>query len=275
MKLKQFPEDWDTFAKLGALVHASLSTPGHEKHLIYLDPGDPVPMRMAFLPSSGGRLFNMNLTRATFNSEESIDAFQFFAHLLENKTAKEWNNSTQGDPMQLLKTDRVFGNIAGPWFGKVLEAQIPEDAGKWRVAPFPRRRPDLPSTGLGGSCLVMPYNASNKPGAIELAKFMCTDDFAITYFSRVGSPPPIKSVWRNPLFDEPLPYFGDQSIYQVARRVIENSRPLQLLPNAEVVKNDFRWAMNEISTKGASSTKTLNIAAQRANETLRDESARN
>jgi len=268
LKLKEFPTNWKDFSRLGKAVYSPRTLRGHSQNLIYIDPEDPVPMRMAFLPASGGKLFSQDLSVATFDTPECIEALTFVHKLIGNHTAKEWNRGTQSDPMLLVKSERILAYIAGPWFCKILESQVPEQAGKWRVALFPTRRPEFPTTGLGGSCLAMPYNAANKEGAVKLAQFLASEEFAIAYFKRVGSPPPLREAWRNAEFDQPMHYFGDQKVYQVVRQAIDRGRPLQLLPNAQVMKQDFRWAMNEILTRDADATETLKIAVSRANEAL-------
>ncbi len=266
--MKEFPSDWENFAKLGKALHEQYGGRPDTPHLIYLDPEDPVPLRMAFLPSSGGALFDSEMKYARFDAPEAEAGFTYFAKLLQNGTGKVWNRSTMGDPFDLMKSNRVFGNISGPWFCKFLEVKAPEQAGKWRVAPFPRRSPVYPSSGLGGSCLAMPYNAPNKRGAISLAKFMSTDQFALAYFRRVGSPPPQITAWRDPVFDQPLPYFGGQRVYRVVRQVIDNARPLQLLPNAEVVKSHVRWALAAIAEDPTEAGVILKQAVERAQATI-------
>lgn len=264
----EFPRDWVDFKRLGEAVYVPPKPREIARHLIYLDPEDPVPMRMAFLPASGGSLFSKDFRRATFDSEESIAAFAYAAELIQDNVAKEWNQATQGNPMELVKSERIVGYIAGPWFCKLLESRAPELAGKWRVALFPKRAPEYYSTGLGGSCLAMPYNASNKAGAIALAKFLASPDFAIEYFERVGSPPPLRSAWHNPVFEQTFGYFGEQKVYRVVKQAIDDSRPLQLLPNDQVMKQYVRRSMYEIVARDAEATSTLRRAVEASNEVL-------
>ncbi len=266
--MANFPDNWDDFSRLGQAVYSPRTLRGYSQTLMYLDPEDPVPARMAFLPAAGGKLFTEDLSRAVFDQPDSIAAFSYMRDLIDNNTAREWNRGTQSDPMLLVKSERILTYVAGPWFCRVLENQIPEQAGKWRVALFPKRRPEYPSTGLGGSCLAMPYNAENKEGAVKLAQFLASDEFAIAYFKQVGSPPPLRSAWNSGEFDLPVPYFGNQRVFQVVRHAIDDGRPLQLLPNAQVMKQHVRWAMNMIITRDANATETLTLAAQRANQAL-------
>lgn len=268
LNMQNFPSDWQEFSRLGQALYSPRTIRGYSQNLLYLDPEDPVPMRMAFLPASGGKLFSNDLSRAVFDSPEAIAAFSFLNQLIDNATAKEWNRATQGDPMELIKSERILANIAGPWYCNILETRVPEQAGKWRVSLFPTRSPEYPTTGLGGSCLAMPYNARNKEGAIEFARFLASEEFALAYFERVGSPPPLRHVWNNAALDQEMPYFGGQKVFQVVRQAIETGEPLQLLPNAQVMKQHVRWAMNEIAARDANPTETLKLAVRRANEAL-------
>jgi ABC-type glycerol-3-phosphate transport system substrate-binding protein len=266
--MKSFPTDWAGFQKVAEAVRDAGGGGPDTPRLLQLDPEDPVPLRMAFLPSSGGMLFNKEMTRATFDSPEAQAAFQYFSGLIASDAALPWNRNTMGDAFDVIKSGRILGNIAGPWFGKLLEGRAPEMAGKWRVALFPKREPQYPSCGLGGACLVMPYNATNRRGAVALAKFMSENAFALEYFKRVGSPPPQVSAWNNPIFDEGSPYFGGQQVYKVVRQAIDQSRPLQLMPNAEIVKSHVRWALSAIARDRADVPSTLAKAVNQANQLL-------
>lgn len=263
-----FPETWADFEKLGKSLYRAESPLGYPQHFTYIDPEDPVPLRMAFLPASGGVVFNRGLTEVTFDSPEAIAAFDFMGSLIKENAAKEWNVNTQGKPIDLIKSERIFANISGPWFARKLETEAVEQAGKWRVAKFPKRKPEYRTTGLGGTCLAMPYNAANKAGAVEFIKFLTSDTFALTYFQKVGSPPPIKHVWDSPEFDQPAPYFGNQQLYQVVRAAIEDSEPLQLMPSAQIMKQHVRQALFEITVNDGNTTEILKSAVKKANESL-------
>lgn len=268
--LDEFPDDWESFSDLGTLIYSDAMTSNTTLNLTYLDPEDPVPMRMAFLPSAGETLFNSSYTQVNLGSEKTLDAFQFFSRLINNGTARPWNRATQGDPIELIRSDKIAANITGPWYCKVLEERVPQQAGKWRVTLFPRQAPHLPTSGIGGSCLVIPYNAPNKPGAVALARYMSTDQFAMAYFKRVGSPPPLIEVWRNPVFEDSLPYFGGQKVYQTVKKALMESKPLELMPNAEIVRDHVRWALYQISMKNGDAKEILQTAAKFANQTLEE-----
>ncbi|MBX7247037.1 MAG: extracellular solute-binding protein [Candidatus Sumerlaeaceae bacterium] len=263
-----FPQSWEGMEKLGRALRDESGGNSPTRFLLYLDPDDPVPMSMAFLPSSGGHYLSPDFSRATFNDLASRKAFEFFESLLTQKIATRWERNTMEDPIVLYKKDQALANIAGPWYAKVLESKAPEQAGKWRVALFPRREPQFPTSGLGGACLAIPHNAQNKREAVELIEYMCSDRFALSYFQRVGSPPPIISAWNDPVFKQPHPYFGGQVIYDVVNEAIQAARPIQMMPNTEVTKGPVRWALREIAVRGAAPEEVLNKAAARADAIL-------
>ena len=228
-------------------------------------------MRMAFFPSAGAKLLDESFSRAMFDSEAAFAAFAFYDRLLASGAARRWSRGTMEDPIVLYKTDRTFANISGPWYAKFLESKAPEQSGKWRVALFPRRAPEYPSCGLGGACMALPYNAPNREAALKLIRFMSTPKFSLAYFSRVGSPPPLKEAWCDPSFDAPQPYFGGQPIYHVVREAIESARPLQLLPTPELLKGPIRRAMYDITVQNEPIGPTLRRAVKAANEILENQ----
>jgi ABC-type glycerol-3-phosphate transport system substrate-binding protein len=267
--MEDFPEDWDGFLRLGTAVNELVPGGGAAVHLMHLDPDDPVPLSMAFLPASGASFLDDKFSRAVFDSPEAVSAFEFFHRLLKENCAIRWERATMEDPMILYKTGRALANISGPWYSKYLERKAPELSGKWKVALFPRRAPGLPPGGLGGACLAVPFNAPHKKEAIELIRFMATDAFALAYFNRVGSPPPQVTAWNDPVFEQPVPYFGGQQIYHVVRQAIEGARPLQLIPNTEITKGPVRQALREAAA-GANVQATLNRAVEKANAILKE-----
>lgn len=106
---------------------------------------------------------------------------------------------------------------------------------------------------------------------MELIRYMATDRFALNYFRRVGSPPPMVSAWSDPVFQQPDPYFGGQCIYDVVRQAIEQAKPLPLMPNTEITKGAVRTAMREISVNGEQTSAALKRAVLRANRILSEE----
>lgn len=269
--MKEFPKTWDDFLKLGVAVRNRNTGLRQEQYLLYLDPDDPVPLSMAVLPSSGGTFLDRKFQRAVFNSKEGVAAFRFMHDLVQSNSAIIWTRATMEDPIVLYKQGRALANISGPWYSKFLEQKAPELSGKWRVALFPTREPGLPTCGLGGACLAIPYNAPHKREAVELIKFMSEDSFALAYFDRVGSPPPQRTAWNSPVFDAEHPYFGGQKIYSVVREAIETARPLQLMPNTEVMKSAVRHALRKITTTEADASKALNTAAAHADRILKEQ----
>lgn len=267
--MSEFPQSWADFEKLGEAVKQHAAETNQPVHLLYLDPDDIVPLSMAFLPASGGSFLDSTLQHAMIDKPNAVAAFDFFHRLLKTGIALSWERNTQEDPIFLYKKNRALSNIAGPWYTKYLESKAPEQAGKWRVALFPRRQPQLPTCGLGGACLAVPYNAKNKAGALQLIQYMATERFAMAYFQRVGSPPPQRTAWNNPALERPLPYFGGQNVYGVVRQAIESARPLQLLPKSEITKGPVLWALRQIVVHDKPNDPTLQRAAAETNRLLR------
>jgi hypothetical protein len=98
---------------------------------------------------------------------------------------------------------------------------------------------------------------------------MADNRFALEYFRRVGSPPPQKSAWDDPVFARPIPYFGGQRVYEVVRQALETARPLQLMPSSEITKGPVKRAMHLIAVEGRPAQEVLDREAVEADRILR------
>jgi multiple sugar transport system substrate-binding protein len=268
--MTEFPKDWQNFRRLTSAVAKGRASRSLPFYFTSLDPDDPVPLTMAFLPAAGARVMQPGYKRTDLDSPEAADALELFGAMLSEGSALRWERATQQDPLVLLKTGRVAAIISGPWYARILEEKAPEMAGKWRVATFPRRLPSNPTTGLGGACLAIPHNAKNQADALALMRFMTSTDFALGYFEGVGSPPTQMAAWNDPRFQQTSAYFGGQNINSVIRYGLETARPLELLPSSEVARGPLRRAMVAVGVEGAQPSDAMRDAAQIGNAILQE-----
>jgi multiple sugar transport system substrate-binding protein len=247
LKKTEFPSDWEGMMEVGRAFAGRRNSAGQPLHFMALDPEDPVPFQMAVLPSSGGSLLSENLEQAAFHNLAGVKAFGLYRRLLTEGHSLRWSRATEGDPMMAYKVDRAAVTINGPWLAKYLQGKFPEQSGRWRVTFFPTREPGLPVAGLGGACVAVPYNAPNPEAAVKLIRFMTSKSFALAYFRQVGSLPPRRELWTDPVFDQPEPYLGGQVLQSVVREAIDRSVALQLLPDSEILRGPVRRALSRSS----------------------------
>ncbi|MET9350869.1 sugar ABC transporter substrate-binding protein [Streptomyces termitum] len=80
----------------------------------------------------------------------------------------EWTGS--------LKNGTTLGYLGASWGAGVLKGTLPEQSGKWAVAPVPSWDGKPASGMLGGSTFAVTKDSRNKAAAVEFAKWMTTTE---------------------------------------------------------------------------------------------------
>jgi len=152
----------------------------------------------------------------TLDSQENVEALQLWLDLV-NKHKITWGTSTFYGPgtTAAQKEGKVVGVIIPEWYhAQFLVTQLPELAGKWRMAPLPRFAPGKPRTAhRGGTGMAISKSSKNIDVAWEFMKraFMTVDGQKAKYLSPMGQFPSYKPAWKDPeLLAFEFPYFGNQ-----------------------------------------------------------------
>jgi len=177
------PETWrellDAARRIDALgpeIHG-FGTNAGERHVLY-------KKFMPFAWGNGGRILDDGGTRAVFDSDENLEALEFFLALAKASLIEK-----QAVLDQVFKEGRIGMLLSGSWNLK----SIPEDAPslEFGVALVPR--PDKPSgehVSFGGAeMLVIPAASDQPDAALELARFLAEPDQAWRIADEV------RSVW--------------------------------------------------------------------------------
>ncbi|GHB07730.1 ABC transporter substrate-binding protein [Streptomyces chryseus] len=122
----------------------------------------------------------------------------------------EWTNS--------LKSGGTIGYLGASWGAGVLTGTLPEQSGKWAVAPMPSWDGKPASGMLGGSTFAVTKDSGKTEAAVEFATWMTTteDGVEARIASGTSSAFPAAAELRpaaKAAFD--AGYFGGQDIYQV------------------------------------------------------------
>ncbi|MCX5204771.1 sugar ABC transporter substrate-binding protein [Streptomyces sp. NBC_00237] len=122
----------------------------------------------------------------------------------------EWTNS--------LKSGGTVGYLGAAWGAGVLKGTLPEQEGKWAVAPMPTWDGRAASGMLGGSTFAVTKGSKKASASVEFAKWMTTTEAGIKarIASGTSSAFPAATELRpaaKKAFD--ATYYGGQDIYQV------------------------------------------------------------
>src|SRR4030066_326829 len=167
----------------------------------------------AFVAAAGGTMLNEDQTEAAFNDEAGQDALQLWVDLIELS------------PKNIREAADAFpaGNIAflvsGPWEYEGWRANYPEFT-DYGITLVPKEVQY--ATNIGGQNLVV-YSASENPdAAVELLKFLTTDEVqSIPNILFEGNPS--KKALKDLYIDDPdHQVFSDQLQYATARPGVVN-----------------------------------------------------
>lgn len=119
----------------------------------------------------------------------------------------EWTGS--------LKNGTTIGYLGASWGAGVLKGTLPEQSGKWAVAPMPNW--GTPASGmLGGTSFAVTKDSGKKAAAVEFAEWMSTTEAGVKarIASGTSSAFPAATALRpvaKSVFD--AGYYGGQDIY--------------------------------------------------------------
>ncbi|MET9373074.1 sugar ABC transporter substrate-binding protein [Streptomyces sp. NPDC002992] len=120
----------------------------------------------------------------------------------------EWTGS--------LKNGTTIGYLGASWGAGVLKGTLPEQSGKWAVAPIPTWDGKPASGMLGGTSFAVTKDSRKKAAAVEFAEWMATTEAGVKarIASGTSSAFPAASALRpvaKAAFD--ASYYGGQDIY--------------------------------------------------------------
>ncbi|KUJ67412.1 ABC transporter substrate-binding protein [Streptomyces albus subsp. albus] len=98
------------------------------------------------------------------------------------------------------------------WFGGIIEKQVPDEAGKWKVRLPPAVRPGGPTAATVNSThLAIAGSSSHQAAAWSFIEFALTRPASqIRIYRDEGIAPALMEAYRDPVFHQPSRYFGGQ-----------------------------------------------------------------
>ncbi|WP_100398828.1 ABC transporter substrate-binding protein [Bacillus sp. FJAT-44742] len=131
------PETWEEFVE----VAKSFTTDNQYGFGLVGYNGMETTMFWApFLWSNGGDFLTEDLQQAAFNSNEGVEALEFYTDLLrKHSVAPEGSvNNDRTDSRDLFITETVGMTTQGPWLPKFIEEGAPEL--EYEIAPYPVKK---------------------------------------------------------------------------------------------------------------------------------------
>jgi multiple sugar transport system substrate-binding protein len=130
-----------------------------------------------FMPygwSNGGTILSDDLTRSTFDSPQNKEALEFYL-----KLAKAGMVDRQDVLDREFKEGRLGLQISGAWLFKAIPKENPGLRYGVALVPAPAADKGTHASFAGGEVLVSFQASKNKPGALQLARFLVRPENAL------------------------------------------------------------------------------------------------
>jgi multiple sugar transport system substrate-binding protein len=158
--------------------------------------------------------------------EKATRPFQLAADY--RKQALDANIGWWGAEWQTGLREQAFaGMVIAAWMQGGLSRDQPDSVGKWRVVRAPEG-----NYNWGGSFVAIPEQSTKKEQAWEFIQWACcTAEGQNALFKQSGVFPAYKPAWQDPLYDAPVPFFGEQRTYRIWTEIGDNIPAILRTPN--------------------------------------------
>jgi len=199
-------------------------------------------------------------TTITFNSQEGVDALQFWVDLVYKYEVMPTGTANIGEDE--VKGPFVAGKVAmftsGPWIIASLK-EITDIEGKWSLAPLPAGK--MNASVLGGMDLIVMEQSSHKDEAAKFINFLMQDDIQLDWAKSLGFLPIKKSMYSDP-------FFQSDPLMLVFSKELEVSRSRPTIAQAGEVDDAFGVAIQAALSGAQTPKQALDDAAAKAQAAL-------
>jgi multiple sugar transport system substrate-binding protein len=126
-----------------------------------------------------------------------------------------------------VKDNAFAGMVIACWMQGGLTRDQPQTVGKWRVVRAPEA-----NYNWGGSFVAIPEQSKNKEQAWEFIQWaVASAEGQNVLFKQSGVFPAYKPAWQDPLYDQPVDFFGGQRTYRIWAEISDNVPAIPRSPN--------------------------------------------
>jgi multiple sugar transport system substrate-binding protein len=126
-----------------------------------------------------------------------------------------------------MKDNAIGGMVIAAWMQGGLTRDHPHTVGNWRVIHAPEA-----NYNWGGSFTAIPEQSQVKDAAWEFVQWSCaTAEGQNVLFKATGVFPAYKPAWEDPLYSEPVEFFGGQPVYVTWTSIADNIPAIHRTPN--------------------------------------------
>ena len=155
-----------------------------------------------------------------------------------------------------MQENAIAGMVIAAWMQGGLSRDHPHTDGNWRVVHAPEA-----NYNWGGSFCSIPQQTEAKEEAWQFMEWcLCTADGQNAMFKPTGVMPAYKPAWEDPLYNEPVDFYGGQEAFKVWTEIADNIPAINRTPNDLQLDDIVGAELALVLTEGKDPT----IAAQDA-----------
>jgi ABC-type glycerol-3-phosphate transport system substrate-binding protein len=215
---------------------------------------------------NGGSILTADNSKAAFNTSAGVDALDYMHALVQKGGGLYWPDPST--TVAGVKDQRIGMFLNGPYMMGQLKSGVPEQAGKWRVAPAPYQ--SEPGSYLGGTGLVIPTGAKNASAAWELMQFLLRPSEQALVYTQAGAAPATTAALKSPILSRPDPYFGGQAPFSVFRAAMATATHFPYVSSWPDIDKALTDAVTSVLIGKSSSKAALDQAASTVDGKLGD-----
>lgn len=212
------PTTWEEFEAAAAQVRAA----DPNASITAFTPNEPSQW-YSLLWQTGGSWFGIDgeTWQVSLNGPESQELAEYWQGLLDQglvPSQQMWGP----DFWAALNNGQIVTFPAAAWFANILETNVPDQAGKWAVAPLPRWGGEDMAGDTGGAVNPVLEGCAHPERAAQFALWLNTDPESLDILIEEGGLFPASNEGlARPALAEPRAYYGDQEIFEVFRAEAE------------------------------------------------------
>lgn len=235
-------KNWDEYIEVGKKLTVDIDGDGKIDQWALTTPSD-----LAMIPLNGGK-------GDWFKNKQPLEPKDRFVGVLDlvkkvrasgiDANFQPWS----GEWINGFKENKVVTMFSGAWLGGHFKNWMcPDLKGDWRIS-YP---PGKIYSSYGGSYLIIPEQTAKekKPDAWQVIKYLSTSKEAqLLTFKTTDAFPALTTVFKDPVMDEGVEYYGGQKVRQIFQDIALNI-PVQTVSQYDMIAVDiFNKAINAVIT---------------------------
>jgi multiple sugar transport system substrate-binding protein len=174
----------------------------------------------------GGTPFSYtdNKYKVSIDDQQSQAVAGLWQKMIDGKLVRTDLKGATAPLYNAFSENQLWSYVGAAWGYSLLRDNVPDGAGKWRVAPMPSwTAGDARAGNWGGSSVAFMKGGKHVYEAVEFNNWLNSDPVALKMMNDLGGLfPAAKAGADLASFKGGVPYYGDQKIYDVFNKAAAN-----------------------------------------------------